>query len=56
LKASLLANGLDLNRLTFREALDVAEVLVATRRAIPPQKWIDSMIDAAEVSRLDGMF
>lgn len=43
LRATLIANGVA-GPLPLSTAIDVAEVLVSTGRAIPPSKWVDEMI------------
>lgn len=40
----------------LRDVLDVAEVLEATGRAIPRQKWVDEFAAQAEDDALEGFF
>jgi hypothetical protein len=37
-------------------AIDVAEVLVATGRAIPPGAWVDELIAQRRNERLESLF
>lgn len=48
LRATLIANGVA-GPLPLSVAVDVAEILVATGRAIPASKWVDEMIRSKRV-------
>jgi hypothetical protein len=37
------------------DVMDAAGILVATGRAVPPGKWIDSMIERAREERVSRM-
>jgi hypothetical protein len=52
--AALRANGID-QSLPLDEALDVAEQLVASRRAIPPGLWVESLIQSRGREELDSL-
>lgn len=43
-------------RITIEEARLVAEMMVKTGRAVPPQKWVDSLIEAGEIAGLENLY
>lgn len=56
LRATLIANGVRCRRMPLGTALDVAQVLVATGRAIPPSAWVDELIALHEREKLEALF
>jgi hypothetical protein len=50
LRATLVANGIT-REMPLIDALDVAEVLVKTGRAIPPGEWVDDYVEQQKVAK-----
>lgn len=42
---------MDVEGLSVEDAWDVAQMLVSLRRAVPMERWVDSMLEAAEESK-----
>jgi hypothetical protein len=38
------------------DAEDVAAMMVATGRAVPASKWVDSLVEQAKRARFEGLF
>jgi hypothetical protein len=55
LRCTLLANGInqDLDR---EDAEAVAEFLLATGRAVNPQRWVDSFIEAGKLAEFERLY
>lgn len=47
----LWAGGINPDGMLLEDARDVVDVLVALKRAIPAEHWVDSLVAAAEESK-----
>jgi hypothetical protein len=42
--------------ITREDAEDIAGMMVAMKRVVPPERWVDFLIDQAEAAAMDSIF